>query len=295
MAILVTSAFADTQYILDTTHDYIRTWFGAQADNDMNNQLHERNLTNRHIDTCKWLLDHDVFQDWLNTEKNGMPSKLWLRGSPGTGKSFICSTAIEHVSNTQQEMCLYYFYRFDDQSATRSKGEDPAGRDVRVAALLVDQLFRHFWRQDRRIATPVGAYMKTANKTLGSLAEVIRVIMRHGHQYSQENGTTSNTKPASLFLCLDGLDENKDPQAVSEILKLFEGLEEDFTVLRKTWVSSQETYSLQGHLKDWPSIHADEHVEDDVKSYLATTIPRLNDTMEMNPEVENKPRKILSR
>ena len=261
----------------------------------MNSQFHERNLANRDLGSCKWLLDHSAFQEWMNTKEKGIPSKLWLRGSPGYGKSFICSTAIESVSSKPRDICLYYFYRFDDQDAAGTRGEDSDSRAVTVAALLVQELFRHFWRQDRRIANSVSAYTKTKGKTFTSLAEVIRLIFKHGRQYSRENGMMSDVNPIRLFLFLDGLDENKDPRAASEVLKLFDGLEEEFPVIQKIWISSQETTTLRQALKEWPAIQSDSHVEDDVRSYLIKTVPKFNDNTVPVQEFEHMPRKVPSK
>lgn len=110
----------------------------------MNSQLHEGHLSSRHAGSGRALLAHPTLQAWVATEEMGEQSNLWLRGSPGAGKSFLCSAAIDYVSRTPQAICLHYFYRFDDQSGTGSGGEEGQGAAVRTAALLIHQLLRHF-------------------------------------------------------------------------------------------------------------------------------------------------------
>lgn len=257
----------------------------------MNSQLHERNLSNRHVGSGEWLLSHGAFQGWLNPRGKERQSKLWLRGSPGAGKSFLCSTGIQHVSNKLQEVCLYYFYRFDDQSGAGSGGDDLAGSGVRAAAILVDQLFRHFWRQDRRIASPVSAYIKTVEKTITSLAEATRLILRQGHRYAEEKGTMSDAETISLHLFLDGLDENRSPHAEDELLTLFGGLEEELPVIQKVWISSRETNVLKQRLKQWPVINIDDHADADIKGFLINAVPKFDNNTESRQEANGKPRK----
>ncbi|KAH8698579.1 hypothetical protein BGW36DRAFT_274900, partial [Talaromyces proteolyticus] len=62
------------------------------------NQIHERKqmIKPAHTRTCQWLLEHPVYQHWLDsskyTEHQGF---LWVKGKPGTGKSTIMKYAFE--------------------------------------------------------------------------------------------------------------------------------------------------------------------------------------------------------
>jgi len=233
------------------------TWLDAQADNDMNSQIHERNLMTREEGSCKWLLTHPTFHDWLNAEGEVIPSKLWLRGPPGIGKSFLCSTAIEHVSHSLNCITLYHLCRFDDQFGSGAGVDDPSS-GVRAASLLIHQLFRHFWQQDRQIVMPMSSYIKTVNKTMSSLAEATRLIIRHGYEYAQEKSTSSHAESLRLFLFLDGLDETGDANAGAKVLQLFDSLDKELPVIQKTWISSREKYVLNQLLKGWSFIRGDD-------------------------------------
>ncbi|KAF5010745.1 hypothetical protein FDECE_3100 [Fusarium decemcellulare] len=285
----------------DNLYYHVMTWLGAQADSDMNSQLHERNLITREEGSCKWLLVHPTFHDWLNAEGESRQSKLWLKGPPGIGKSLLCSTAIEHISANIDCITLYQFCCFDCQYASMENtqqqqhpfasraGVNDSPSRVKVASLLVHQLFRHFWQQDHRIAMPVSAYINTTNKTVRSVTEVARLIIRHGYEYAQEKGTSAHAEPLRLFLFLDGLDESGDAEAGAEVCQLFESLGEELPIVPKTWISSREKYSLSQSLGEWPFIGGGDITEPDVTAFLVKSVPKFSGFAEMGQEVDGKP------
>ncbi|EQB48610.1 hypothetical protein CGLO_12147 [Colletotrichum gloeosporioides Cg-14] len=267
----------------DNSYQDVRAWLGSQADNDVNCQLHERNLLARHTGSGSWLLENEEFQRWLSADEKGLQTKFWLRGAPGVGKSFLCSTAIEHVSKTLQGVCLYYFYRFDDQADAGCVVKEKA------ASLLVDQLFRHFWQRDQRIASHVSNFVKVTPKTGRSLAEVTRLILRQGHQFYQGEDSVSHPERLNVYLFLDGLDESKDLHAVDDVLRLLQPLEEEPSVIHKAWISSREANVLKFHLQQWPLMNLDQHGAADVKNYLTQAIPNVENNVANSQEVEGKP------
>lgn len=181
------------------------------------------------------------FQKWLNTGEHEVQPELWLKGSPGTRKSFICSVAINHATRTLRKIGLYYFHRFDDQDSARLGSNELGDHSMQAAAVLVDQIFRYFWRQDRRIAGPVAEYIETAEKNTKTLTEVICLILKYGHQFSPEQDTASEAESANLYIFLDGLNESSDPHAVDEILRLFHGIEKETPATWRLWISSRDS------------------------------------------------------
>lgn len=70
--------------------------------------------------TCRWLLDEDHYLDWR--QRDTSDSVLWLRGSPGTGKSMLTATVVEQLSKPETTLVLYYFIdsRSNDHALTTS-------------------------------------------------------------------------------------------------------------------------------------------------------------------------------
>lgn len=61
-------------------------------------EAREHTIEDAHLDTCGWLLRHDMFQEWLNIDTSSRKAQkfLWLKGKPGAGKS----TIMKHVYNS---------------------------------------------------------------------------------------------------------------------------------------------------------------------------------------------------
>lgn len=72
---------------------------------------------NQHVlGTGSWLLQSDTFENWKAIPQ----SVLWLYGKPGCGKTILCSSVVESVSQLcQVQHCssmAYFFFDFTDQS-----------------------------------------------------------------------------------------------------------------------------------------------------------------------------------
>uniref|UniRef100_L2FH03 Zinc finger protein n=1 Tax=Colletotrichum fructicola (strain Nara gc5) TaxID=1213859 RepID=L2FH03_COLFN len=262
----------------DYLYSDIRAWFNAHENDDASSRIHERNLCNRHEGSGDWLLSHEAFKNW----SDGTQVKLWLRGSPGAGKSFLCSKAIESVSSNPCNICLYYFYPI-----AGSRDNEKTGSAVEITSLLVDQLFRYFWRQNQNIVVPIGGYIRDRSRTMESLANVVLLILRHGNQKDGEPRSSLHTAAVRLYLFLDGPDESVDPHAAREILMAFERIDEQLSVVQKSWVSSRDTNEL-GFLRQWEVISVDEHAEADVKGFLLSSAPRFPNITEVNRDLEGQ-------
>ena len=90
----------------------IRDWLKA-PDVTIN---HNAACAKRHPRTGAWLLKDSAFTTWL-TEEN---SFLWLYGFAGTGKSVLCSTAIQfvfrHRRSDPQIGIAFFYFTFNDES-----------------------------------------------------------------------------------------------------------------------------------------------------------------------------------
>jgi ankyrin repeat protein len=72
--------------------------------------------TKRHPGTGKWLIKSDTYTAWLT----GRNSFLWLSGFAGSGKSVLCSTAIQHIFRHRKSDPRigigFFYFTFNDES-----------------------------------------------------------------------------------------------------------------------------------------------------------------------------------
>ncbi|KAK7739100.1 hypothetical protein SLS62_011300 [Diatrype stigma] len=62
--------------------------------------------------TCQHFLRSDEFNGLVNTKLSPV---LWVHGPPGSGKSTLCATAIEHLID-QDRHCAYFFFKHSDRT-----------------------------------------------------------------------------------------------------------------------------------------------------------------------------------
>lgn len=69
--------------------------------------LHDA-LRLRHENTCDWILDHTIFQEWAS-KSAGAAKVLWLTGAPGIGKTFLTARIVEHLLGQDSKQVAYFF------------------------------------------------------------------------------------------------------------------------------------------------------------------------------------------
>ncbi|OCL11473.1 hypothetical protein AOQ84DRAFT_386815, partial [Glonium stellatum] len=85
----------------------ILEWISATPYGKHHNEVREA----RTSDTGHWLLQHERFREWGDASSSVI---LWLRGTAGTGKTFLTSKVIDHVQDSLQSSPNHegfaYFY-----------------------------------------------------------------------------------------------------------------------------------------------------------------------------------------
>ncbi|KAF7377540.1 ANK-REP-REGION domain-containing protein [Mycena sanguinolenta] len=109
-------AAAERQRVADDRNaEHLRNLLDWLKPLPMDARLHAI-LELRHPDTCQWLLENALFQEWKSTKG----SLLWLNGIAGSGKTVISSVVIDHLLQicTSEEVVLYTFCEFRNQQST---------------------------------------------------------------------------------------------------------------------------------------------------------------------------------
>ena len=96
----------------------LRDWLSAPDPFSDHNAV----LAKRHPGTGMWLVKNDKFLKWL-TEGS---STLWLNGFAGSGKSVLCSTAIQlalrHRGSNSNVGIAFFYFTFNDKSKQDESG-----------------------------------------------------------------------------------------------------------------------------------------------------------------------------
>ncbi|KAG6913684.1 hypothetical protein DXG01_005184, partial [Tephrocybe rancida] len=97
----------------------IQTWLSPPNNSKNYNEADKK----RQPDTCAWFLDGKQFLNWTEN-----PGFLWIKGKAGSGKSILCSSIINKLSQKKSPFGIAYFF-FD-------------GRDSQDALQLHENLIR---------------------------------------------------------------------------------------------------------------------------------------------------------
>ena len=140
--------------------------------------------------TCDWLFSLEKYDKWVNAE--GSPL-LWIRGSPGTGKSTLCSAIIDDLRQHEQKCDRIAFSFLED-----SWGRFDAAQYV--LKTLTYQLVEHQQAETHGfILLP----------TIREIDNVSVPMMREDFQRQLRRILASVEKQVRVFLILDGLDCNE--------------------------------------------------------------------------------------
>lgn len=173
---------------------HIRDWLKAPDANINHNAACQK----KHPLTGRWFVTSPTFTTWL-VKKNSL---LWLNGFAGTGKSVLCSTAIQSVFRYRQSSShigiAYFYFTFNDTS----KQDESA----MLRALLL-QLSSQ--RQDGNLYL---TDLYKSYKTTGTPPSP--VLTDHLHRLIQEFH--------HVYIVLDALDESPRSGAREQVLDTLE-------------------------------------------------------------------------
>lgn len=245
--------------------DRIRSWLGGQTVNESTLHRHRNNLdVNRHANgfpTCEWLFKDSQFQDWIQ----GTSSKpiLWLFAGPGSGKSVLCSHAVEYTRNLGDAQARsLHFYEFDNEHTA-----------IVTARNLAIQLLEDYWLLNKDVPDDLQSTSQKSSADLINVFEFIRVLIG---------------KLPKVYIFLDGLDEECTMARWKEAIKIvdFVGLlAETSPKTVRVWYSSQDRPIIRQQLESHLVLNVKEQLRVAVDEHISLKVPGIR-----NPEVDNDTR-----
>lgn len=243
--------------------DRIRSWLGGQALNESNSRRHYDNTNSRFGNSCDWLLSASIFKDWVN--RASKQPVVWLYAGPGSGKSVLCSHAVDHVKSLETKPAVaFQFYDFDDPQRTA----------LQTARNLAAQLFEHIWLRLQDIPDTLHAQTQKNSGDLVNVLDFIWLLV----------GNLPN-----VYIFLDGLDEESTVarwKEASKIVDFVMELANSSPSAMRVWFSTQDRSCIRERLDAFPTLNIKDQVQTDVNIYLSQTVPGL-DNMEVGDDTRN--------
>ncbi|KAK2612503.1 hypothetical protein QQS21_001441 [Conoideocrella luteorostrata] len=150
------------------------------------------------IGTCKWLLTHDTYKQWV-TSQRGI---LWIKGKPGSGKSTLLKYAVRSHELRHDDIILSFFFHGRGSELQKC----PAG--------FFRSLLRQLLKQAPSSLSALVYSFKERCEEIGELGEDWQWHNEELWQYFESFlGTVLETR--SVWLFVDALDECGEEHAVT--------------------------------------------------------------------------------
>lgn len=230
----------------------------------------EKALDHRHQDTCRWLLESDLYRHWRTTPD----SFLWLYGISGCGKTVLASSVIDQLRSEDQAPPTAFFY-FDVNGGGR--------RDL--PQMLRSLLFQLGSRSKEAAEQVQKMYEEcrrdNTSATIKQLSATLKAILH---------------KLSSITVVIDALDECDSP---SDVIAWLKDLHEEHIDSLHLLITSQRYGSLDDAICCWPRqdqlycVGIDD-VNQDIRSYVHARLFQTKEFQHWVPhwnlqeEVENR-------
>jgi ankyrin repeat protein len=222
--------------------DKMKYWlaYSRHGDNDC---LHNKHLQARADGTCAWIRDTPEYSWWLTGQQI-----LWISGAPGTGKSVLASSLIQHLQDFgSAPVCYFYFQRKD------SSDQYPAEIPLVLARQISDS-------------------PKCPSTVLKFLSEKSKASRQH---YFISSETSVNilkevvTQTGKVFIVIDGLAEmdEKDTERFRRLVELALANPDSVKVI----VAGQPSDTVKAALHEAPVLElklTHKLLDDDIEKYV---------------------------
>ncbi|ESZ90972.1 hypothetical protein SBOR_8635 [Sclerotinia borealis F-4128] len=180
------------------TRDSILKWL-TQVDH---REDYQRALKRRSPETGVWIQHHSTFQCWRDSSRASRDcSTLWIHGRPGSGKTVLSATTIEHLqleSEGKETHLVAYFYCDSGDSRKRST--------LNILGSILAQIIEPMHTFPMEVYKAYHRARKYGRQHISTADDVLSVI-KH---------VVVDTP--SAYIVLDGIDECSDPADLTKSL-----------------------------------------------------------------------------
>ncbi|TGZ77095.1 hypothetical protein EX30DRAFT_344379 [Ascodesmis nigricans] len=165
----------------DTEREHVLDWL---LKNTGHPAMHHQAAVKLHYPgTGEWLLQSTEYVEWLRTQ-HGI---LWLHGIPGSGKTVLCSTVIEDITQKlgPNGSGVAYFYCL-------------TGATLLGAAQILRNIIAQLCSQSEQFFTEVRAFYRRLEPQSLSVADAINILQTNAWHFTK------------IAIIVDALDESPD-------------------------------------------------------------------------------------
>lgn len=155
------------------------------------------NALNRRLPgTGTWFLESDMYKQWISSNS---PSGIWITGLPGSGKTILCSSIIEHVRQAASPDTPVMFFFCDHRDSQKQTLEN-------FLMSILKQLLAVAPAALQQVKTIYKANYQISDRPFNrdDYAPLVRELLHDLEEY---------------FLILDGLDESSEGESIADFLE----------------------------------------------------------------------------
>ena len=217
-------------------------------------------------DTCKWLLEHKNYRDWLAE----LPGLLWIKGKPGTGKSTLMNYGLRKFREQRLPnvaIASFFFHGTGTQLQ-------------RTALGLFRSLLHQILEQNGTLLSEFTSYFNGSLETRGEPGSDWDWHIRELQDFFQSNVVERGCRVRIFLDALDECDEH------DEVLDYFKRLNHSTDSAIGICFSSR--HSLRKHL-DCNEICVENGNSRDISTYIQAKLEEVGDKAEfLKKELLNK-------
>ncbi|KAG1898125.1 uncharacterized protein F5891DRAFT_1148495 [Suillus fuscotomentosus] len=232
--------------------DIVLDWLSSKSLNNQCLAWQDRNLRGRSQITCQWLFSHDEFLQWQNNPP--LSPILWIHGPPGSGKSTLCSSAIEFLAKSPgSDVVIFHFYDFAQHFSPEQ-----------TLSILAAQLLLHYHQRLQEIPDELQKIIHAPQSLLERVQKVVKALIE-GYP--------------RIYFFLDGLDEETTTKSSWDdavlVLRFLAKLVDESPTRVRVWCSSQRRDCIRKELRGCRSLDIDGYTRSDLALYLSDEVSKL--------------------